>query len=55
MPIRIRLSLLATGDSMIQIVDGFLASRLQGAAVGVHTDARISTGITKPCISFLPA
>ena len=43
-----RLSLLATGDSMIQIIDGFLASRLQTAAVSVHSDARISTGITKP-------
>jgi len=42
------LSLLATGDSMIQIIDGFLAQRLQSDRVGVHSDARISTGISKP-------
>jgi hypothetical protein len=40
-----RLRVLATGDSMIQIVDGFLAGRLHG---GVRSDARISTGISKP-------
>jgi hypothetical protein len=43
-----RLSLLATGDSMIQIIDGFLQRRLQSARVGVRSDARISTGISKP-------
>jgi lysophospholipase L1-like esterase len=43
-----RLSLLATGDSMIQIIDGFLARDLRAAAVEVHSDARISTGISKP-------
>jgi hypothetical protein len=33
---------------MIQIIDGFLEQRLQSARVGVHSDARISTGISKP-------
>lgn len=44
-----RLRLLATGDSMIQIVDGYLKQRLgrrRGAAV--RSDAQISTGISKP-------
>ncbi len=42
------LRLLATGDSMIQIVDSFLVQRL-GARRGasVRSDARISTGISK--------
>jgi lysophospholipase L1-like esterase len=43
-----RLRLLATGDSMIQIIDGFLARGLQAEAVEVQSDARISTGISKP-------
>jgi lysophospholipase L1-like esterase len=43
-----RLRLLATGDSMIQIVDSFLAQRLP--RVAVHSDARISTGISKPAL-----
>jgi hypothetical protein len=42
------LTLLATGDSMIQIIDGFLQRRLQSDRVTVHSDARISTGISKP-------
>jgi hypothetical protein len=41
-----RLRILATGDSMMQIVDGFLAERL--APARVRSDARISTGISKP-------
>jgi lysophospholipase L1-like esterase len=49
-----RLSLLATGDSMIQIIDGFLDRRLQSAAIAVHSDARISTGITKPFLLDWP-
>ena len=49
-----RLSLLATGDSMIQIVDGFLDARLASAGVAVHSDARISTGITKPFLLNWP-
>jgi lysophospholipase L1-like esterase len=43
-----RLRLLATGDSMIQIVDSFLDQRLPGVAV--RSDARISTGISKPSL-----
>lgn len=42
------LRLLATGDSMIQIVDDDLRSRLDGRrAATVRSDARISTGISK--------
>ena len=40
------LRLLATGDSMIQIIDSYLAARLPHATV--HSDAHISTGISKP-------
>jgi lysophospholipase L1-like esterase len=43
-----RLRMLATGDSMIQIVDSFLAARLP--RVAVRSDARISTGISKPSL-----
>jgi lysophospholipase L1-like esterase len=42
------LTLLATGDSMVQIIDGFLKQRLQSDRVDVVSDARISTGISKP-------
>ncbi|HEY0343821.1 MAG TPA: hypothetical protein VGC59_04200 [Solirubrobacteraceae bacterium] len=41
------LRLLATGDSMIQIVDDDLKSRLDGRAAAVRSDARIGTGISK--------
>ena len=42
------LRLLATGDSMIQVVDGFLKAGLAGRrATVVHSDAHISTGISK--------
>jgi lysophospholipase L1-like esterase len=50
-----RVSLLATGDSMIQIIDGFLKQRLQSSKVAVRSDARISTGITKPSLLDWPA
>lgn len=40
--------LLATGDSMIQIIDGFLAARLKPKGGRVISDAHISTGISKP-------
>jgi lysophospholipase L1-like esterase len=40
------LRLLATGDSMIQIIDSDLAARLKRGTV--ISDARISTGISKP-------
>lgn len=44
-----RLRLLATGDSMIQIIDSFLAQRLERRrATSVRSDARISTGLSKP-------
>jgi lysophospholipase L1-like esterase len=43
------LKLLATGDSMIQYVDTSLAKRFeQRDDVSVRSDARISTGISKP-------
>ena len=43
------LTLLATGDSMIQIVDSHLKRRLAGRS-NVRSDARISTGISKPAM-----
>jgi lysophospholipase L1-like esterase len=43
-----RLRLLATGDSMIQIIDSFLKARLERRrATHVRSDARISTGVSK--------
>ena len=42
------LRLLATGDSMIQIVDVHLKRRLARTRVRVRSDARVSTGISKP-------
>jgi lysophospholipase L1-like esterase len=44
---RAPIKLLATGDSMIQIIDGDLKAGL-GARASVRSDARISTGISKP-------
>jgi hypothetical protein len=41
-----KLRLLATGDSMIQIIDSLLAQKFHPARV--TSDARISTGISKP-------
>ena len=43
-----RVSVLATGDSMIQVLDGFLEQRLRARRVRVRSDARISSGISKP-------
>lgn len=46
-----RLRLLATGDSMIQIVDSYLKQRLgrrRGATV--RSDARIGSGVSKPAM-----
>jgi hypothetical protein len=44
-----RLRVLATGDSMIQIIDGDLQRRLRGRGpISVRSDAHISTGISKP-------
>lgn len=39
---------LATGDSMIQIVDGFLAQGVRPEHFKVRSDAHIGTGISKP-------
>jgi lysophospholipase L1-like esterase len=46
-----RLRLLATGDSMIQIIDGDLKQRLdRRRGTIVRSDAHIGTGITKPSL-----
>ena len=43
------LRVLATGDSMIQIIDSFLKQRLEARrGTSVRSDARISTGLSKP-------
>jgi lysophospholipase L1-like esterase len=43
------LRVLATGDSMIQIIDSFLQQRIGSKpGVSMRSDARISTGISKP-------
>ena len=42
------LTVLATGDSMIQIVDSHLKERLRRRGARLRSDARISTGISKP-------
>jgi len=39
---------LATGDSMIQIVDNFLAKQLRPEHFRVRSDAHVGTGISKP-------
>jgi lysophospholipase L1-like esterase len=43
-----RPSVLATGDSMIQIIDSYLKQRIRSARV--RSDARISTGLSKPSL-----
>ena len=44
-----RLRVLATGDSMIQIIDGDLRQTLgERGPITVRSDAHISTGISKP-------
>jgi hypothetical protein len=51
-----RLRVLATGDSMIQIVDGDLKRRLaRRGPISVRSDAHISTGISKPFMFNWPA
>ena len=42
------LSVLATGDSMVQRLDGFLARRLRLRGAEVRRDAHPATGISKP-------
>jgi hypothetical protein len=50
-----RYTVLATGDSMIQILDGFLKQRLERShRVRVLSDARISTGLSKPLLLDWP-
>ena len=49
-----RLKVLATGDSMIQIVDSLLQQRI-GSRTRVRSDAHISTGISKPSLLDWPA
>jgi len=44
------LRILATGDSMIQILDSFLQQRLQRGRVRVRKESHISTGISKPSL-----
>ncbi|MEA2496031.1 MAG: uncharacterized protein QOJ29_3942 [Thermoleophilaceae bacterium] len=48
------LRLLATGDSMIQIVDSYLKNRLGKRQIGVRSDARVSTGLSKPFLLNWP-
>jgi lysophospholipase L1-like esterase len=43
-----RLRILATGDSMIQIVDSFMRERAGSRRALVRSDAHVSTGISKP-------
>jgi lysophospholipase L1-like esterase len=43
------LRILATGDSMIQIIDSYLKSRA-GRGARVRSDAHISTGLSKPSL-----
>jgi len=40
-------TVVATGDSMIQIVDGFLAKELKPEGLRVRSDAHVGTGISK--------
>jgi hypothetical protein len=49
-----KLRLLATGDSMIQVVDSYLKERLVTHGIGVRSDARISTGLSKPSLLDWP-
>jgi lysophospholipase L1-like esterase len=48
------LRLLATGDSMIQVLDTYLKQRLAKRRIGVRSDARISTGLSKPFLLDWP-
>jgi lysophospholipase L1-like esterase len=48
------LRLLATGDSMIEYVDVALKDRLAGRGVKVRSDARVSTGLSKPFLLDWP-
>jgi uncharacterized protein len=50
-----RLSVLATGDSMIQIIDSYVQQRIGSGPARVRSDAHISTGISKPSLLDWPA
>jgi len=50
-----RISLLAAGDSEMQILDDFLGADLQSYGVDVTSDARISTGLTNSFFCDWPA
>jgi len=50
-----RLKVLATGDSMIQIIDSYLQQRIGSGPARVRSDAHISTGISKPSLLDWPA
>jgi lysophospholipase L1-like esterase len=52
---RKHLRVLATGDSMIQIIDGFLKDRLAERRASVRSDAHISSGLSKPDFFNWPA
>jgi lysophospholipase L1-like esterase len=45
-----RLRILATGDSMIQVIDSFMRERARSRGASVRSDARISTGLSKPSL-----
>jgi lysophospholipase L1-like esterase len=45
-----RLTVLATGDSMIQIIDSYLKQRIGSGRTRVRSDARVATGISKPSL-----
>lgn len=48
LPVSHRVTVLATGDSMIQLVDNYLESRVGGPeGVRVSSDARVGSGISK--------
>lgn len=49
-----RLRLLATGDSMIEYVDTYLKDRLAKRRIGVRSDARVGTGLSKPFLLNWP-
>jgi lysophospholipase L1-like esterase len=49
-PPRGRLRILATGDSMIQLIDSFMRARPGSRRALVRSDARVSTGISKPSL-----
>ncbi len=45
-----RLRILATGDSMIQLIDSFMRERAESRGGLVRSDARVATGISKPSL-----